>query len=106
MSSLPLEIHAYIEIQTTEVIIRRELRFAVTVTVNDGTHTSKPARIVPHDTKTSCAIKCDITEGEITETTRLTFPQVTFRLFIGQGQRQTGGCQPVVSKNPVIGISS
>ena len=78
MSSLPLEIHAYIEVQTTEAVIRGELRLAVIVTVDDGTHTSKPARIVPHDTKTPCAIKCDITEGEIAETTRLTFPQVTF----------------------------
>ena len=84
MSSLPLEIHAYIEVQTTEAIIRGELRLTVIVTVDDGTHTGKPARIVPHDAKTPCAIKCDITEGEIAETTRLTLPQVTFRLFIGQ----------------------
>ena len=106
MSSLPLEIHAYIEIQTTEVVIRRELRLAVTVTVDDGTHTGKPARIVPHDAKTPCAIKCDITEGEIAETTRLTLPQVTLRLLICQGQRQTRSCQPIVGKDPVIGISS
>lgn len=66
MSSLPLEIHAYIEIQTTEVVVRRELCLAVAVTMDDGTHACKPACIVPHDAEAPCAIKCDITEREIT----------------------------------------
>jgi hypothetical protein len=74
VSPLPLEVQTYIEVQTTEIIIRRELRLAVAVTMDDGTHSCKPARIVPHDTEATCTIKRDVAEREIAETTRLTLP--------------------------------
>lgn len=78
MSSLADEVQADVEVQRTESIVSGELWLVIVVAMNDGTHSCKPAGIVPHDAKPSGTIEVEIAEGEVLLNLLCNF-QFTFR---------------------------